>query len=58
MILPRSIRQQVGASIPPEQLLKALLIQVLFTVRSERQLIEQLNYNLLFRWFVGLGNVR
>jgi transposase len=42
-------------SIPPEQLLKALLIQVLFTVRSERQLIEQLNYNLLFRWFVGLG---
>lgn len=42
-------------SVPPEQLLKALLIQVLFTVRSERQLIEQLNYNLLFRWFVGLG---
>jgi transposase len=42
-------------SIPPEQLLKALLIQVLFTIRSERQLIEQLNYNLLYRWFVGLG---
>lgn len=42
-------------SIPPEQLLKALLVQVLFTIRSERQLIEQLNYNLLYRWFVGLG---
>ena len=42
-------------SIPPEQLLKALLIQVLFTVRSERQLCEQLQYNLLYRWFVGLG---
>ena len=42
-------------SIPPEQLLRALLLQVLYTVRSERQLIEQLEYNLLFRWFVGLG---
>lgn len=42
-------------SIPPEQLLKALLLQVLFTIRSERQLVEQLQYNLLFRWFVGLG---
>ncbi len=42
-------------SIPPERLLRALLIQVLFSVRSERQLIEQLEYNLLFRWFVGLG---
>jgi transposase len=41
-------------SIPPEQLLRALLLQILFTIRSERQLIEQLNYNLLFRWFVGL----
>ena len=41
-------------SIPPEQLLRALLIQKLFTVRSERQLMEQLDYNLLFRWFVGL----
>lgn len=41
-------------SIPPEQLLRALLVQVLYTVRSERQLIEQLDYNLLFRWFVGL----
>jgi transposase len=42
-------------SIPPEQLLRALVLQVLYTVRSERLLIEQLEYNLLFRWFVGLG---
>lgn len=42
-------------SIPPERLLRALLIQVLYSVRSERQLMEQLDYNLLFRWFVGLG---
>ncbi|MBA3709473.1 MAG: IS5 family transposase [Planctomycetes bacterium] len=42
-------------SIPPEQLLRALLLQVLYTVRSERLLIEQLDYNLLFRWFVGLS---
>ena len=42
-------------SIPPEQLLRAWLLQVLYTVRSERQLMEQLEYNLLFRWFVGLG---
>src|SRR3990170_4648062 len=42
-------------SIPPEQLLRALLLKVLYTVRSERMLCEQLQYNLLFRWFVGLG---
>ena len=42
-------------SIPPEHLLRALLIQVLYSVRSERMLMEQLEYNLLFRWFVGLG---
>ena len=42
-------------SIAPEKLLRALLIQVLYTVRSERMLMEQLNYNLLFRWFVGLN---
>ena len=41
-------------SIPPEQLLRALMLQILFSIRSERQLMEQLNYNLLFRWFVGL----
>jgi transposase len=42
-------------SIPPEYLLRALLLQVLFSVRSERQLMEQTNYNLLFRWFIGLS---
>ncbi len=42
-------------SIPPERLLRALLLQILFSVRSERQLMEELEYNLLFRWFVGLG---
>jgi transposase len=41
-------------SIAPERLLRALLLQVLYSVRSERQLMEQLGYNLLFRWFVGL----
>jgi transposase len=41
-------------SIPPERLLRALLLQALFSVRSERLLMEQLNYNLLFRWFVGM----
>lgn len=41
-------------SIPPERLLRALLLQVLYTVRSERLLMEELNYNILFRWFVGL----
>jgi transposase len=42
-------------SIPPEKLLRALLLQVLYTVRSVRLLMEQLDYNLLFRWFVGLS---
>ena len=42
-------------SIAPEKLLRALLLQVLYTVRSERMLMEQLQYNLLFRWFVGLN---
>jgi len=42
-------------SIPPEKLLRALLLQVLYTVRSKRMLMEQLEYNLLFRWFVGLN---
>ena len=42
-------------SIPPEKLLRALLLQVLYTVRSERMLMEQLDYNLLLRWFVGLN---
>jgi transposase len=42
-------------SIPPEQLLSALLLHVFYGVRSERQLMEQLDYNLLYRWFVGLS---
>lgn len=42
-------------SIPPERLLRALLLQVLYSVRSERMLVEQMEYNLLFRWFVGFG---
>ena len=42
-------------SIPPEKLLRALLLQAFYSIRSERQLIEQLDYNLLFRWFVGLS---
>jgi transposase len=42
-------------SIPPEKLLRALLLQAFYTIRSERQLMEQLDYNLLFRWFVGLS---
>ena len=42
-------------SIPPEQMLRALLLQMLYSVRSERMLMEQMEYNLLFRWFVGLS---
>jgi len=42
-------------SIPPERLLKALLLQVLYSIRSERVLVEHLDYNMLFRWFVGLS---
>jgi transposase len=41
-------------SVPPERLLRAVLLQILYSVRSERMLMEQMNYNLLFRWFVGL----
>ena len=43
------------ASIAPERLLRASLLQAFYSVRSERQLMEQIDYNLLFRWFVGLG---
>ena len=50
-----STRRKVGPSIAPEKLLRASLLQAFFSVRSERQLMEQLDYNLLFRWFVGLG---
>src|SRR6478609_6932311 len=50
------VYSEVGRpSIAPERLLRALLLQVFYSVRSERLLMEQLNYNLLFRWFVGMG---
>jgi len=42
-------------SIPPEKLLRAQLLMVFYTIRSERQLMEQIDYNLLFRWFVGFS---
>ncbi len=42
-------------SVPPEQLVRALLLQIVFSIRSERQLMERIDYDLLFRWFVGLG---
>jgi transposase len=42
-------------SIPPERLLRALLLQAFYTIRSERQLVERIDFDLLFRWFVGLG---
>src|SRR4029434_6966308 len=42
-------------SVAPERLLRALLLQVLYSIRRERQLMEQLDYNLLYRWFVGLN---
>src|ERR1700751_5059351 len=42
-------------SIPPEQLLRAQLLQLLYSVRSERLLMEEIDYNILFRWFVGLN---
>jgi transposase len=55
-VLFSKIYSSIGRrSIPPEKLLRALLLQVLYTVRSERMLMEQLEYNLLFRWFVGLN---
>jgi len=48
------IRRPAGPRFPPEKLLRALLVQVLYSIRTERQLMEQLDDNLLFRWFVGL----
>ena len=54
-LFTRMYSQMGRPSIAPEKLLRALLLQVLYTVRSERMLMEQLNYNLLFRWFVGLS---
>lgn len=43
------------AALPPEQLLRALLLQMLYSIRSERLLIEELDYSVLYRWFVGLS---
>ena len=52
-----SIYAETGrASIAPEKLLRAMLLQVLFSVRSERQLMEQIRYNLLYRWFIVLAS--
>ena len=50
-----SIYSDIGkASVAPERLIRASLLQVLYTIRSERQLVEQIQYNMLYRWFVGL----
>ncbi len=62
-VVLRSLRAEFDAlyavlgrpSIAPEYILRALLLQVFYSVRSERLLVEQIDYNLLFRWFVGLG---
>ena len=52
----RKMYSDIGRpSIPPEQLLRALLLQSLYTVRSERLLMEEIDYSVLYRWFVGLG---
>jgi transposase len=52
----RELYATVGRpSIPPEKLLRSLLLQILYSIRSERMLVEQLDYNLLFRWFIGLS---
>ena len=48
-------RQLGRPSIPPERLLRAMLLQVFYGIRSERQLMERIEFDLLFRWFVGLG---
>ena len=50
-----SIYSEFGReSSPPERLIRAQLLQVLYSIRSERQLVEQVHYNLLYRWFIGL----
>jgi len=53
--IPQAVRENRAAVDAPEKLLRALLLQALYSVRSERLLMEQLDYNLLFRWFVGLN---
>jgi transposase len=54
-IFRRSIPRTGRPSIPPEKLLRAMLLQALYSIRSERQLTERLEFDLLFRWFVGIG---
>src|ERR1700694_4345314 len=54
-ILDGAYARQGRASIPPERLLKAMLLMALFSVRSERQLCEQLGYNFLYRWFLDMN---
>src|SRR2546421_3166544 len=53
--LAKAYASEGRPSIPPEQLLSALLLEVFYSIRSERQLMEQLDYNRLYRWFVGLA---
>ena len=53
--LRQALCQRGAAVDPPEQLLSALLLQAFYSIRSERQLMEQLDYNLLYRWFAGLA---
>src|SRR5712671_6591209 len=53
---PASLKSFIGREpIPPERLLRALLLQAFYSIRSERQLVERIDHDLLFRWFVGLG---
>lgn len=54
-VFSRMYAERGRPSIPPEHLLRALLLQILYTVRSERLLMERIDHDLLFRWFVGLG---
>lgn len=54
--IERAILDGGPPSIPPEQLLSVLLLQAFYGIRSERQLMEQLDYNLLYRWFLGLSS--
>ena len=54
-VFTRIYAREGRPSIPPERLLRALLVQMLYSVRSERLLMEELDYNLLYRWFVGLN---
>jgi transposase len=53
--LRRFIRRSGRPSIPPEKLLRAMLLQAFYSIRSERLLMERLEYDLVFRWFVGIG---